>query len=407
MKKNVTLIWMLALVLILSVSGIFGQSGPKAGYLEYVGENQSRNIPAGVVMDPASHLAYLIDTGYNLRELSGDTVNELAQRLSYVVDYLRKLTIIEAVIGMPESLFKTSGKGGTHTKTCLLIARKKSTSESEQNGKRAVFMAEAKWCGHDSRGSQIPNNDLPIILENSRRGIDLKHQNHLGYQVNNNDIIDNILAPRYYDPEPSKFLGDLNNTHDLVSVKHLVETGVLSFSTGNEIGKLTYGTGAIPFVRTSDISNWEIKVEPKQCVSEEVYLQYKASQDVKEGDILMVRDGTYLIGNCAYVSKYDVKIVYQSHIYKIRVEKPDVISPFLLIAILSSEPVVRQIKAKRFTQDIIDSLGKRVYEIVLPIPKEKEEQEMIVNIVKKSINDRIEARELARKATKAVVNGFD
>ena len=120
----------------------------------------------------------------------------------------------------------------------------------------------------------------------------------------------------------------------------------------------------------------------------------------------MVRDGTYLIGNCAYVSKYDVKMVYQSHIYKIRVEKPEVLSPFLLIAILSSEPVVRQIKAKRFTQDIIDSLGKRVYEIVLPIPKEKEKQEMIMSAVTESINDRMEARELARKATQAVVNGI-
>nr|MDD5710749.1 N-6 DNA methylase [Candidatus Colwellbacteria bacterium] len=39
-----------------------------------------------------------------------------------VVNYLLRNTSIEAIIGMPESLFKTSGKGGTHTKTCLLIA---------------------------------------------------------------------------------------------------------------------------------------------------------------------------------------------------------------------------------------------------------------------------------------------
>jgi len=68
MRKNLTLIWMLALILALSASGVFGQSNPKANYLEFTGENQSRNIPAGVVMDPASHLTYLIDTGYNLRE---------------------------------------------------------------------------------------------------------------------------------------------------------------------------------------------------------------------------------------------------------------------------------------------------------------------------------------------------
>ena len=34
-------------------------------------------------------------------------------------------------------------------------------------------------------------------------------------------------------------------------------------------------------------------------------------------------------------------------------------------AILSSAPVQKQIKAKRFTQDIIDSLGDRIYELIL------------------------------------------
>lgn len=324
---------------------------------------------------------------------------------SYVVNYLTKQAMLISIIGMPESLFKTSGKGGTHTKTCLLVARKKSEKYKGEIDKHIVFMAEAKWCGHDSRGNQIPNNDLPLILENFKKGSSLESQDHLGYLISNNKIIGNILAPRYYDPEPTEFLNELSHTHELISVGQLVRSGVLSFSTGDEIGKLAYGTGMIPFVRTSDISNWEIKIDPKQNVSEEIYLQYKDKQDVREGDILMVRDGTYLIGNFAYISKYDVRMVYQSHMYKIRVEKPEVISPFLLLAILSSEPVARQIKAKRFTQDIIDSLGRRVYEIVLPIPKEKERQDMIANIVRKSINDRIEARELARKATQSVVDG--
>ncbi|MEN8133097.1 MAG: hypothetical protein ABFS45_23550, partial [Pseudomonadota bacterium] len=52
-----------------------------------------------------------------------------------------------------------------------------------------------------------------------------------------------------------------------------------------------YGTGTIPFIRTSDFSNWEIKHDPKQGVSEEIYEQYAESQNVKEGDILLVRDG--------------------------------------------------------------------------------------------------------------------
>ncbi len=43
----------------------------------------------------------------------------------YVVEYIREKSNIQAVIGMPDELFKTSGKGGTHTKTCLLVVEKK------------------------------------------------------------------------------------------------------------------------------------------------------------------------------------------------------------------------------------------------------------------------------------------
>lgn len=314
---------------------------------------------------------------------------------SFVVQYIRDHLQINAVCGMPEALFKTSGKGGTHTKTCLLIATKMANSRST---KKPIFMAEAKWCGHDSRGNKIPHDDLPETLDNFKKGSRYKGSSHLGYLIKNSTINDNILAPRYYDPEPTKKLALLNTTHEIVSVDQLVKEGVLSFSTGDEVGKLAYGSGTIPFVRTSDISNWEIKLDPKHGVSEEIYQSYKDKQDVREGDILMVRDGTYLIGSCAYVSAYDEEIVYQSHIYKIRTEKPDVLSPFLLLALFSCEPVIEQIKSKRFTQDIIDTLGKRVYELQLPIPTNNKKRSAIERMVQQSIEDRIEARELARKA---------
>jgi len=169
------------------------------------------------------------------------------------------------------------------------------------------------------------------------------------------------------------------------------------------VGKLAYGTGDIPFVRTSDLSNWEIKVDPKHTVSREVYEQYAAKQDVQIGDILMVRDGTYLIGTCAFVSRYDIKIVYQSHIYKIRVHDGAPFDNYLLLALLSSPPIEAQIKAMSFTQDIINSLGKRISDLILPVPKSAARRREISEMVRQAIEDRSEARELTREARQAVV----
>ena len=223
-----------------------------------------------------------------------------------------------------------------------------------------------------------------------------------GYAVPLKNIKNNILAPRFHDPSAANLINNLCGTHTLYKISDLVADGILSLSTGDEVGKLAYGSGTIPFVRTSDISGWEIKVDPKHLVDRETYLKFARKRDVREGDILMVRDGTYLIGTCAFVSQYDTEIVYQSHIYKIRVNPNNLFDNYLLLAVLSSQPVVAQIKSMSFTQDIIDTLGDRIYDIILPIPNSLERRKEISSMVKKVIEDRVEARELARKARLAV-----
>jgi type I restriction enzyme M protein len=317
----------------------------------------------------------------------------------YVAQYVLDHATPIAVIGMPEALFKTSGRGGTHTKVCLVVLEKRPAPANHQ-----IFMAEARWCGHDSRAREISQDDVPTIVEKFqafKRGESLS-PDRFGFLVPYNELQNNVLAPRFYDPEPKQMLAELEDAYEFYKVSDLVDSGFLSISTGDEVGKLAYGAGDIPFVRTSDLSNWEIKVDPKHTVSREIYEKYAEKQDVREGDILLVRDGTYLIGTCAFVSRYDTEIVYQSHIFKLRVHEGAPFDNYLLLAILSSPPVVAQIKAMSFTQDIIDSLGNRIYNLVLPVPRSAARQREISEVVRRAIESRIEARELTRQARQAI-----
>lgn len=326
------------------------------------------------------------------------------KKYSYVAEYILKTCYIRAIIGMPDELFKTSGKGGTHTKTCLLVLEnKKINNDLDYN----IFMAEAKWCGHDSRGREIPKDDIPAIVDNYlsyKKGNSIKNSN-LGFVVKRNQITNNVLAPRAYVFGIQKD-SVLEKTHNLVTIGQLIEERVIEVSTGNEVGKLAYGTGSIPFVRTSDISNWEIKADPKHLVNEEVYNSLAQKQDVQEGDILMVKDGSYLIGTCAMITKYDTKIVYQSHLYKIRVTLNNKynLNKYYLLAVLSSEYVRQQIFAKTFSQDIINSLGDRLKELIIPIANDTKRIDHISEMVKKSIDESIEARELAKKVRLEVLS---
>jgi type I restriction enzyme M protein len=91
---------------------------------------------------------------------------------NYVVTFLQKKTKIRGIVAMPEALFKTSGKGGTHTKVCILFVE---NTPPKQGENYQIFMADVKWCGHDSRGNptirftsdgkQVLLDEVPLVAE--------------------------------------------------------------------------------------------------------------------------------------------------------------------------------------------------------------------------------------------------
>lgn len=311
----------------------------------------------------------------------------------YIMKYVEKHARINAIISMPEELFQPH----THAKTCAVLMTKLAEDE-EIDLEHKIFMAVAKWCGHDSRGLEVPYDDIPAIQERYEKYVagETLSYDHLGFTVKQADIVNNIYLPIYYNPEIKDKLESLKKDYELVVLGDLIKDGVISVSTGDEVGKLAYGTGTIPFVRTSDIANWEIKLDPKQGLEQAIYDGLKERQDVQAEDILMVKDGTYLVGTCAMISSADTKIVYQSHLYKLRCRDKEKMNPYLLLALLSSPIVKEQIRSKQFTQDIIDTLGRRIYELVLPIPKNKNERETIIKQVKDVFKKRNEAKKIMR-----------
>ena len=93
----------------------------------------------------------------------------------------------------------------------------------------------------------------------------------LNYKISSKDIKNNIFIPKYYDPDLYDEILALKFSHELYSLGELIDREIITVQTGHEIGKMAYGTGNIPFVRTSDITNWEIKTIPKQGVSESIH----------------------------------------------------------------------------------------------------------------------------------------
>jgi len=335
----------------------------------------------------------------------------------YVWQFILEDAKILAIVSLPPETFLPS----THTKTSVLFLEKTRSNDKDYE----IFMAIANKVGHDKNGkiifkmdakdnyildnrrNKIIDDDLPLIASKYKELVEketIYQANHLGFIGRLSEISNYVFIPSYYDPEIKQKLKEMEKTgkYRLITIKELVEQGLISIKRGNEIGSRYYGMGDVPFVRTSDIVNWEIKIDPVKSIPEEVYEKYRRRQDIRENDILLVADGTFLIGRTAIVTSFDRKLVIQSHIRRMRCLKPEKLHPYLLLYLLNTEIVQRQIEEKTFVQATISTIGERLYEIVLPVPTDKEIITKIMNDIPEIIKMKVEAR---RKMENLIRNG--
>jgi len=327
----------------------------------------------------------------------------------YIWEYIKKYASVMGVVSLSQETFQPS----THTKTSVVFLEKKLQSRKD------VFFAIAKSIGHNKNGKEIykMNSKSQYILDqNGKQIIDdetpdiakafnqflngkLTEESHLGFIVPENEITENIYIPESYKPEVKEKINKIRNSkeYELVQFGDLVEQGIIQIKRGNEIGSQYYGTGNIPFIRTTDIVNWEIKMDTVKSVSEEVYQKYKRQQDIQENDILFVNDGTFLIGRSSMITKNDVKAVIQSHLRKIRAIKTNELNPFYLFYLLNTKFVQQQVEMKTFTQATLSTLGNRIMELYLPFHKNQSKIDELSNEIQHIIEQKAVIRDKTLK----------
>ena len=65
-----------------------------------------------------------------------------------------------------------------------------------------------------------------------------------------------------------------------------------------------------------------------------------------------------------------------------------IVDPWLLFVAFNANVVKKQIRAKQFTQDIIDTIGQRVYELELPFPRDSKLRTALADGAKRIIETR-------------------
>jgi type I restriction enzyme M protein len=317
-------------------------------------------------------------------------------RSGHVLDFLRNNGEIFALIDCP----RTSFQPGTDTKTNILFFRKGKESPDSR-----VKIAVALNCGHDRRGRTIRSDGTPYpddFLEIASDWKDVDHNFWFSAEVTKK----HYLVPRYYDRKTDILLqNDAQKFNaEIVSFEEMISKKWISIRKGHEVGSEAYGTGDIPFVRTSDISNFEVSIDPTKSVSRDVYDSLKFEQGLKPGSILMVVDGRYRIGRCAILHETNYRCIAQSHFRIINVAEDAPFTAFELLYLLSLSSVQRDIRSLVFIQSTLGALGNRIKEVKIPIPKLKSDEFVLsVNSFTRSLQERARLLNMLSQFEESVV----
>ncbi|MFX0024211.1 MAG: N-6 DNA methylase [Candidatus Hermodarchaeota archaeon] len=334
----------------------------------------------------------------------------------YIWEYLTSMGKILGIVSLDQNTFQPY----TCNKTSILFFEKLENVpedyvidfaivENVGHDKDGKVLYKLKRDGSkklDSNGNTIINDDLIDLNLRVREAEEFNYlKDQKIFKLKYSQIKNKIFIPVYYigvEKTLKKYATDKDFI--LLTIKDLTDKRVIYTNKGgyiprgDEIGSQVYGLGDIPFIRTSEISNWEINLDSYKKTSEEVYDQYKLKQNIEVGDILLVKDGgPNLIGKTAYITELDTQIIIQSHIFQIKtLENDEFIDSYLLLYLLNLDIVQKQIQAITFVQGTIATIGNRIMEVILPIPSDMNKRAEISRHIKRIIEDKKKIRHQIR-----------
>ena len=143
------------------------------------------------------------------------------------------------------------------------------------------------------------------------------------FTVNASDVNTSMLVPDFYRPDIAQAIGRLKEEEYYTFSKDLL-------SKGDEIGSANYSEDGVPFIKTSDIMNFDIDYEP-DCYCSESFVN-QLEQNIRKGDIIFTKDGK--LGQVALIQN-DANIVLSSGLVKYHPKNN--IERYWLFLLLSSE----------------------------------------------------------------------
>ena len=320
-----------------------------------------------------------------------------APKMGYVLNYIQKHNIAW-VIDLPHNTFRPHNNA-----KCLVLVLEKNKKQQAM-----INLAVAEEMGHDHQGKEMFRwdiatmkvdklklwDDIPLIIQE----IDGKRLKYVFSVRSEVAKANGVYVPRYYWQTREKEVAEVaaKQQLELISIQELMDEGIISSFDGHGSPEAeNKGRGEVPYVRVSDIVNWEVYKNPTSMIPENVYQDFiTPRKELKQNDILYVRRGSYRIGGVAMVSPFDTRVLLTREILVLRVIKPNNawgLDSYYLLYLLSHRLVSMQTFNKVLIETTLPNIADRWKELKLPIHKNREARKTISNRVKSVIESKWEA----------------
>jgi type I restriction enzyme S subunit len=240
-------------------------------------------------------------------------------------------------------------------------------------------------------------------------GIDFsKIQREKYYSVNLSDFAkDDLWTPAFSYPLYVNTLKTIQKKWQTVPLGDIA-----TVKKGDEVGSENYNKyldkkdSDVPFIRTSDLVNYEVDQFPDFYIPEEVYKEL--NQDIKAGDVIFTKDGK--IGMSAMITKND-KVIIASGMVRLRLKteaKKYNLTPEYLFIVLSLKEtgLYPAIRRTVIASTIPHLREERLKEFEIPI-LDKTSIDEITKLVKEAFELKDEKKKLIKEVREEIDSYFD
>jgi type I restriction enzyme S subunit len=220
-----------------------------------------------------------------------------------------------------------------------------------------------------------------------------KIEKKMFYSIKKSNISnEDLMTPAFYYPL-------YTSTAKLIAEKNKVETleELADLENGDEVGSINYKgylerkESDLPFIRTSDLINFDIDSYPDYYIEKSIYADL--NQGVKENEILFTKDGK--VGITAFITKSD-KCILSSGMLRI-IPKSEKINPhYLFIALSVKEVGTYQAIQRTVVASTIPHLREdRIQDFRIPILINQKE---IISLTESAFNLKDKRKEMINEA---------